>query len=95
MFSPAQLICRPKLGLELSSYYMWREGGLIFLMPRLATTTVYKKWRWEFGFNCARWNIRKPCLVHLDTIYDIYATHPQQVFIPSAVVPEQDRPHVD
>jgi hypothetical protein len=24
---PAQLICRPKLGLELSSYYTYVEGG--------------------------------------------------------------------
>jgi hypothetical protein len=27
MFLPAQLICRPKLGLQLSLYYMWRKGG--------------------------------------------------------------------
>jgi hypothetical protein len=56
MFLPAQLICRSKLGAKLSSYYMWREGG-----PHLFNAQAgRKKWRCEFGFNCTRWNTRKP-----------------------------------
>jgi hypothetical protein len=40
MFLPEQLICRSKVGVKLSFYYMWGRGALIFLMPRLFTTAL-------------------------------------------------------
>jgi hypothetical protein len=64
MFLPAQLICRSKLGATLSFYYMYVVGGGGGVDLFNAQTGYY----WEFSFNCARWNMRKACLVHLDTI---------------------------
>jgi hypothetical protein len=64
MFLPAQLICCSKLGAKLSFYYgMWGEGP---------ATTVKEVALGVFFFSCALWNMIKACLVHLDTIYDIY-----------------------
>jgi hypothetical protein len=68
MFLPAQLNCRSKLGAKLSSYYIWRVGGGgAHLFNAQAGRYLYKKWRCELGFNCTRWNMRKSCLVYLDT----------------------------
>jgi hypothetical protein len=70
MFLPAQLICRTKLGLKLklSSSYMCREGGPHLLNAQTGQwPQLYKKWRWEFCINSARWNMRKPCLRYLCT----------------------------
>jgi hypothetical protein len=40
MFLPAELICCSKLGAKLSFYYIRREGGIIFIMPRPAVIYI-------------------------------------------------------
>jgi hypothetical protein len=39
--------------------------GKAFFLLYVEGGGLYKKWRCDFGFNCARWNMRKACLVHL------------------------------
>jgi hypothetical protein len=51
------------------------EGGGAHHFNAQAGCYLYKKWRCEFGSNCARWNMIKACLVHLyiqDTVSMIF-----------------------
>jgi hypothetical protein len=76
MFLPAH--CKAELSLQTRGkafFLVYVEGGRgeAHLFNAQTGRYQYKKWRCEFGINCARWNMRKARLVHLDTngIYDI------------------------
>jgi hypothetical protein len=71
MFLPAQLICRPKLGLEISSYLCRGRGGPHLFNAQIGHYYI-RSGAGSFGLTAARCNMRKPCLVHLDTTYEVW-----------------------